>query len=125
MEVVSKVAVHGSREASDQSVKQFEAAEVELDPEPSTVQLLLPSGHEFFHGLEWPDEEPSFPLDVHILFKLSGDIPGIKDDDAVDVLVDRSADITVIRGRESENDPEDSPIMIAGHRHFEAVKPAL
>jgi len=32
-------------------MEEFQVAKVKLDGEPALVQLLLPFGHEFLHGL--------------------------------------------------------------------------
>ena len=96
MEVISEIPRDGSGHAGDQAMEEFEVTEVELNSEPAFVQLFLPLGHELLHRLVWPDEDPSFMLDVHVTLKLLRDIASVGDNDAIDVTVDGTEDVAVV-----------------------------
>jgi len=106
-------------------MEHLQVPEVELNGEAGSVEPVLPSSHEFLHGREWSNEDPALSLHVHVPFKLSGHISGISHNDAEDVSVDHTKDVTVIGSGTSESETEKVSGGIPRHGHFEAIKPAF
>ena len=125
MQIVGEIPAHRSGQARHETVEQLEGTEIEFNTEPAVIEPELPCGHESFHGLVWPDEDPPFPFLIHVPLQLFGHISGIGNDDAVNLLVDPSKDVPIIGSWTREPYTKHSAVMVSGHGHFQPIKPAF
>ena len=106
-------------------MEEFQITEIKFNPESPLVELVLPLGHEFFHGLVWSNEHPALAFAVHVLLQLLGYIPRICNNDAENIRIDVPKDISIIGPGLGEPQCKHSAVMITGQGHFESVKPAF
>ena len=125
MEIVGEVAIDGSRQRGHEAKEQLQGTEVKLNSKPSLIQLKLPPRRQSLHGFVGFGQEPPFPLNVHVLLQLFGDIAGVSYQDTVEIGIQRPEQVAVIDGWRGNAEVQESAVVISYISQFKPIKPAL
>ena len=125
MEIVGEVAIDGSRQRGHEAKEQLQGTEVKLNSKPSLIQLKLPPCRQSLHGFVGFGQEPPFPLNVHVLLQLFGDIAGVSYENTSEITVEFLEQISVIGSGRRQPEVQELAVVISDIRQFKPVKPAF